>query len=158
MFVRDEVLLEVGFAAARAGLAGLGREGLLVSASAAAYGEGMASLDQAGPPGTARILPVLAEVRFRDLAGREGRAGLALRWEAAAADGGLFPVLDADITLAPAGTRAALLVLAGTYRPQPGPPGTAPDRASARRLADVTAGSLLRRLAEVLTHPPASAA
>ena len=43
-------------------------------------------------------------------------AGLALRWEATGAGGRLFPVLDADLTLAPDG-EGTVLPLAGSYRP-----------------------------------------
>jgi hypothetical protein len=40
-----------------------------------------------------------------------------LRWEATGPGGRLFPALDADITLTPAGEHATLLGLAGCYRP-----------------------------------------
>jgi hypothetical protein len=44
---------------------------------------------------------------------------VALRREATGATGRLFPVLDADISLSPAGEHTARLALAGSYRPRP---------------------------------------
>ena len=43
----------------------------------------------------------LVRVQVRELARTDGSAGLAIRWEATGAAGSLFPVLDADIRLAP---------------------------------------------------------
>jgi hypothetical protein len=63
-------------------------------------------------PGT----PRLAQSRFRDLVTEPGCAVLAVRWETSGHDGEPFPVLDADLTLIPAGPRAALLQLSGVYR------------------------------------------
>ena len=48
----------------------------------------------------------LVQVHVRDLVTREGSAVLALRREAAGPCGGLFPALDAGITLTPAGDQA----------------------------------------------------
>lgn len=68
-------------------------------------------------------MSTLVQVHFRDLVTREGSAVLALRWEAAGPRGGLFPALDADITLTPAGEQATVLELAGAYRPPLGAAG-----------------------------------
>ena len=54
VFVGDEVLLDVSFPAARARLASLIRGGLLGSASARAYGEGITGL---ACPGWSRCMP-----------------------------------------------------------------------------------------------------
>ena len=116
VFVSDQLPLEISFGAARAGFARLPRSGLLLAASEDAYGKGITGLAGAGPPGHPLGLPRLAGVRVQDLAAGEGSAGLALRWDAIGPDGGLFPALDANLTLARAGEHASLLALAGAYR------------------------------------------
>jgi len=55
-----------------------------------------------------------------------GKARLAMRWSAHSATA-LFPVLDADLELAPSGAEACRLVLTGAYRPPLGPLGRAVD-------------------------------
>ena len=103
------MVLDVGLDAAKASVAKLARSGLLVSASEAAYDEGITGLVRVGPLGSAPGLSRLVEVRFLDLVSREDSALLVLRWEATGPSGGLFPALDADITLTPAGEHATLL-------------------------------------------------
>jgi len=117
MFVADKVLIGVGFDAAKAGLASLAAGGGLVGASEAAYREGMTGLVWPTAPGPRPVKAGLAGVRFRDLAESNDGVGLALRWEAIGPDGGLFPVLDADIKLTWAGEHATVVTVAGTYRP-----------------------------------------
>ena len=117
MFVSDEVLLDVSFAAAQARLANLARGGSLLSASQAAYDDGITGMGRVGPRGSAPGMSRLVQVHFRDLVIREGSAMLTLRWETVGPGGGLFPALDADITLTPAGDQASLLKLAGAHRP-----------------------------------------
>ncbi len=117
MFVGDEVMLSISFSSAQAGLVKLAQGGSLTSASEGAYGEGLASLLRVGPVGAVPGVSKLVEVRFRDLVIRDGTALLTLRWEATGPGGGLFPALDADITLTPAGEHATRLALAGAYRP-----------------------------------------
>jgi hypothetical protein len=103
VFAGDEVRLEASFNAARARLANLARGSSLVSASRHAYGEGLTVLVRVGPLGAMPGLSRLVEVRFRDLVTDTSAAVLTLRWEATGPGGGLFPVLDADITLTPGG-------------------------------------------------------
>jgi hypothetical protein len=141
VFISDETSLDAGFRAAQAGLAGLTGGGLLASASARAYGDGIT--------GRAR----LAQVHFRELAACGDSARLALRWEAAGPDGGLFPVLDADLTLTPAGKHSATLTLTGAYRPPPGPAGAGLDRAIVRQVAMTTIRAFLRSITEAIGHP-----
>jgi hypothetical protein len=64
MFAADEVLLDLGFGAAVARLAEVSRGGLLTRVSQGAYGDGIAGLAWAGPPGVSK----LAEVHFLDKA------------------------------------------------------------------------------------------
>src|SRR6266487_3063485 len=83
----DEVLLDVSFTAAWARLANLIRGGLLLCASEDAYGQGITGLVRVGPAGLSRMV----QVQTRELAGRDGWAGLAIRWEVTWLGGGLFP-------------------------------------------------------------------
>ncbi len=150
MFVGDEVGLDVSFEVARAGLARLARGGWLSGASEDAYGVGVVGLSRVGALGLTREV----RVQTLELAERQGSAGLAIRWEVTGPGGGLFPVLDADITVHPAGEDAALLTLAGAYRPPLGTLGQALDRAILHRVAAATVRNFLSRVAaEITGHP-----
>jgi hypothetical protein len=153
MFVSDEVLLDVGFTAAQARLANLTRGGSLVGASQAAYGDGITGLARVGPLGSGPGLSRLVQVHFRDLLTREDSAVLTLRWETIGPGGGLFPTLDADITLTPAGEQATLLTLAGAYRPPLGAVGVGLDRAILHRVATATTRTFMNRIADAIAHP-----
>jgi hypothetical protein len=152
MFVGDEVLLDVSFTVARARLANLTRGSWLLSASEDSYGLGMTGLPRAGAPGLSRLV----RVRARELTERDRSAGLAVRWEVTGPDGALFPVLDADITLLPAGPHATWLTLAGAYRPLDST-GEVLARAIVHPVAAATGRSFLSRLAAGVTGQPASA-
>jgi hypothetical protein len=158
VFIDHEVLLEVGFDLARAGLVKLARDKALTSASADAYGEGIENLIRVGPLGSVPGTSKLVQVRFRELARRDDHAGLAVRWEATGPGGGLFPALDADITVTPVDGQTTMLRLAGSYRPPLGALGAALDATILHRVATATIRSFLNRLAAAIAHPPASAA
>ena len=100
-------------------------------------------------PGRRWVARWLARSRFRDLITRPGRAVLAVRWETSGHDGEPFPVLDADLTLTPAGPGAALLQLAGVYRADSGEDG--------HRMAAMALGGFLDRIAETITRAGAAA-
>jgi hypothetical protein len=157
VFIDEQVPLEAGFGTARAGLANLARGGVLASASAKAYGEGVAELVRVGPLGAVPGTSKLVEVRFQDLVERDDCAGLAVRWEATGPGGGLFPALDADITVLPAGERSTVLRLSGSYRPPLRALGTALDTAILHRVARATIRGFLGRIAIVIGQPPADA-
>ena len=157
MFVVDEVMLGLSFRSAQARLAHLAQAGSLTSASEGAYGDGLASLIRVGPIGAVPGASKLVEVRFRDLVIRDDTALLTLRWEATGPGGGLFPALDADITLAPAGDQATRLTLAGAYRPPLAGLGAGLDRAILHRVASATIRSLLSRMADALAEPHGAA-
>ena len=72
--------------------------------------------------------------------------------------GSLFPVLDANIILIPAGENASLLALAGAYRPPFAAVGQGLDRVLLHRAASATVRSLLRRMAETIAPDGAAAA
>jgi hypothetical protein len=156
MFVAAEVLVDLGFRAAEARLADTVRGGLLTGVSEGAYGDGLTGLVRVGPLGGVKGVSKLVRVHVLDVVTRGESAVLALRWEATGPGSQLFPVLDADISLTPAGEHATRLSLAGSYRPPFGAVGAGLDRAVLRRVADATVRSLLARVADVLTLPPAS--
>lgn len=157
MFVGDQARLGVGFADARASLGHLARGGLLAEISWQTYAEGLAGLHgtpDAGPgrgsPRRAPGLPVLTQVRTRELVTRDQMAVLVLRWEAQDPAAGLFPALDADLTLI-SDPPATMLKLTGIYRPPPGNPGAGLDRAIWYQTASATIASFLGRIATVLS-------
>ena len=153
MFVAAEVGLDLSFPAAAARLANLARGGSLTRVSEGAYGDGLTGLVRVGPLGTVPGMSKLVQVHFREVVTRGESAVLALRWEATGPDGRLFPALDADISLTPAGEHATRLSLAGVYRPPLAALGAGLDRAIFHRVADATVRSLLARVADVLARP-----
>jgi hypothetical protein len=153
--VGDRVLLHASFHAARARLGMLARDGILLSASEVAYGEGITGLVKAAGP--AAGLTRLAGTRLEDLTETDDCAHLALQWEAIAADGKLFTALDADLMVVPAGDQLTALALAGAYRPQPGQGSAGLDRAIVRECATAAICSFLARVACALAHPAGTA-
>jgi len=144
MFIGDEAQAAVSAATATARLAGLATGGSLVRVSHAAWGEGTARIvPSAG-------LPRLVLVRSRGPVRRGSVSTLILRWEAADASGQRFPVLDADITLAPDGEQATLIGLDGVYRP---PPGAGLCPVITYLVMAATIRSLLGRIAAAVTDP-----
>jgi hypothetical protein len=146
VFVGDEVRLDVSFAVARERLTRLGPT--LSGMSEDAYDPGLTRVGVAG-------VSKLVRVQVRELAWTDVSAGLALRWEATGPGGGLFPVLDADLRLAPDG-EGTVLTMAGSYRPPLGSLGEALDRAILRRVAAATIKSFVAQVAAQITgqsHP-----
>ena len=143
MFVGDEVRLDVSFAVAWERLARLGGNGALSGASEDAYGPGLTRVGVAG-------VSKLVRVQVRELSCTDQTAGLALRWVATGTGGALFPVLDADLTLSPAG-EGTIMSVAGSYRPPLGAVGGVLDRAILRRVADATIRSFLKQVAAKIT-------
>jgi hypothetical protein len=150
MFVGHEMTLAAAYPEARAGLVGLTHGGWLSDASGDAYAEGLAGLVRVGPfgelPGTSKLVRVL----LLEPVERENSLTLSLRWEATGPMGRLFPVLDANIILMPAGENASQLALAGAYRPPLAAVGERLDRMLLNRAASATVRSLLGRIAETI--------
>ena len=153
--VGDRVLPDASFGAARARLGSLARDGMLLQASEAAYGEAITGLVQAAGP--AAGLTRLAGICLEDLAEAGDCAHIALQWEAIAADGKLFTALDADFMLVPAGDQITALILAGAYRPQPASACAELDQAIMRRCAAAAIRGFLARVACTLVHPAGTA-
>jgi hypothetical protein len=151
MFVGDEITLGASYPDARAGLLRLTHGGWLSDASGDAYAEGLAGLVRVGPFGDMVGASKLVRVLLLEPVEREGSLTLSLRWEATGVMGRLFPVLDANIILIPAGENASQLALAGAYRPPFAAVGQGLDRVLLHRAASATVRSLLRRMAETIT-------
>ena len=79
---------------------------------------------------------------------------MGLRWEATGITGVLFPVLDADISLSPAGEEATRLALVGAYRPPLDGVGATLDKVILNRVATATIATLLEHVATALASPP----
>src|SRR5215467_13480687 len=151
MFVGDEITLGAAYPDARSGLLRLTDGGWLSDASSDAYAEGLAGLVRVGPFGDMVGTSKLVRVLLLEPVERESSLTLSLRWEATGVMGRLFPVLDANIILIPAGEDASQLALAGAYRPPFASAGRGLDRVLLHRAASATVRSLLRRMAETIT-------
>jgi hypothetical protein len=154
VFVGDHIGLDVCLDSAKCQLRRLAGDSVLLGASEYAYGTGITGLVEAA--GLAAGMSRLVGVRPGDLVETDGRARLWLRWEAIGSDGALFPALDADLTLSPAGENTTVLRLAGVYR-LPDHAGAGLDPAIVRCFAAVTIRSFIARLACALMHPAGSA-
>ncbi len=152
-----ETVVSVPFAVARDRLAGLAG-GWLAGASDDAYAEGGRGLARVGPAGSVPGLSRLVEVRFRDMVTHEGSAVMALRWEAAGVGGALFPVLDADLRLAPHEESGTTVAMVGVYRPPLGALGAALDRAGLHLVAVATVRGFVNRVGEALADPAGAGA
>jgi hypothetical protein len=153
VFVGDHILMDVCLDSAWRQLERLAGDGVLLSAFEFAYGAGIAGLVEAA--GLAAGMSRLVGVQPGDLRETEGCARLWLRWEAIGSDGTLFPALDADLTLSPAGENTTSLTLAGVYR-LPVYAGAGLDPGIVRCFAAVTIDSFIARLACALIHPAGS--
>ncbi len=157
MFVAHQLVLQISSQAAQARLANQAYRDGLSSASQDAYENGLASLIRVGPLGDLPGASKLVRVRFLDPVYRGDAMTLGLRWEATGVAGGLFPVLDADITLTPVGEHATRLALAPSYRPPLSRLGVALDKAILNHLATGTIRALLRDVANALANPGTAA-
>jgi hypothetical protein len=151
MFVGAEVRAEVSAAVAAERLASLVSDRPLTEVSRQAWADGFAWV------GPVPALSKLVRVQFSEPVRRGAVTVIALRWEATGATGRIFPVLDADITLAPDGEEATLLGLDGVYGPPGGAVGAGLDRVLLHRIATATIRSFLARIADAIASPPPTA-
>jgi hypothetical protein len=153
MFIARERLVHARYGVAQARLARIAGADVLTGVSRAAYEDGLTHVVRVGPLGDKAGLSKLVAVRVLDPSYREDTMTIALRWEATGATGDLFPVLDADMSLSPAGEAVTRLALSGSYRPPLGRIGAALDKAILSRVATATIDALLRSVAEAVTRP-----
>ncbi|HVB44104.1 MAG TPA: hypothetical protein VNF47_15560 [Streptosporangiaceae bacterium] len=153
MFITDQVRIPLPFAVAAVRLANLTRCTGLTGASHQAWQECQDALIRVGPLGDRPGMAKLVRVQFLDPAWSERGMSVGLRWEATGSTAGLFPVLDADLVLAPASRRACTLALSGAYRPPLGRLGATLDRSVFGAVATATIRSLLQCAASEMTNP-----
>ena len=128
------------------------RGGWLTEVSEGAYESGLVGFARVGPLGDLPGMSKLVQVQVREVLTRGESAVLTLRWEATGPGGALFPALDADITLTPAGQDQSRLTLDGAYRPPLAVLGAGLDRMVLHRVATPTARSLLDRIAAAIAE------
>ena len=151
MFVAEDLTIGVSSRAAQARFGNLLRGTWLAKASDVAEG-GVTGTLRVGP--AAPVAAKLVRVSVLDPVFRGDVMSVGLRWEAAGpASTTLFPVLDANISIGPAGPGTARLALSGSYRPPLGRLGAGLDRAVMHRVATATARSFLHSVAAALTQP-----
>jgi hypothetical protein len=153
MFTSQELVVDCGFAAARAQLARMVADGGLADVSRDAYEGTLTRLIRVGPFGDAPGISKQVQVRSIGPVRRDATTTVWLRWEATGPAGGLFPVLDADLLLRPAGLEKTCMTLNGCYRPPLGRLGAGLDRAVLHRVATATIRALLRGIADTLAEP-----
>lgn len=151
MFVGDEVRIQTSAVTAAARLAAVISGGSLMCASRDAWCDGIVRV------GPVPALSKLVRVRSRLPVRRGAVTVVTLRWEATGVTGRIFPVLDADITLAPDGEGATLLGLTGVYGPPVGAVGAGLNRVILHRIATATVHSFLTRIAAAVASPAAAA-
>ena len=95
-------------------------------------------------------------MQVRDTAAHRDLAIWPLRWEVTGPHGTLVPVLDADITLTPAGADASLLAVLAVCRPPLGGLAAGLDQALVRRCATAMIQAFTHHIAAAVTHPVAS--
>ena len=156
MFIGAEIQLDVGFNAAQARMANLARGGLLRCACDDAYHDLGTGLALVGPLGAAPGLSRLVAVRFTDMAVHRDFAIVAIRWEVTGPGGALFPALDADLKLTPAGEPATMLAVSGVYRPPLGGLGAGLDRVLLHRVAQATIRAFTHQIGAAIAHPAVS--
>jgi hypothetical protein len=150
MFLSDQRMLTISISAARARLANQVYDGRLSGASETAYQDGLEHLLWVGPAGNVPGLSPLVRVQFADPVDRTDSVTMGMRWEAIGVTGGLFPALDANITLAAEGDHNTRMTLTGVYRPPFGPLGAGLDRVILHKVATATIDSLLTRMGGAL--------
>ena len=127
--------------------------GLLQQVAEAAYDEGEDLLGRVGPfgpvPGLSKAVKVSAgKVRDRG----EGFV-MPLRWSATG-PAELFPVMEADLEIAPLGADESQLRLSGSYEPPLGSLGRGLDRLLLHQLAEATVRAFLSELVVALLVEP----
>ncbi len=129
--------------------------GLWQQVAEAAYDEGEELLSRVGPfgpvPGLSKAVSVyVGKVRDRG----EGFV-MPLRWSATGPTE-LFPVMEADLEIAPLGTYESQLRLSGSYEPPLGSVGRRLDRLLLHQLAEATVRAFLSELVAALVAETAS--
>lgn len=149
MFVTEESTLGLPLGWAVAQLGSTIESGWFREISDQAYAAGLAVLAQAEPPVDVDGLPKSMQVRMSGPRERTTGFAYALRWEARGLAGGLFPALDADLSLIRVDAIRTRLAIVACYRPQPG---VQLDRLMLSRAAQTTLQSVVDGLVRAITQ------
>jgi hypothetical protein len=118
----------------------------------AAYDEGEELLSRVGPFGPVPGLSKAVTVHVGKVRDRGEGFVMPLRWSATGPTE-LFPVMEADLEIAPLGADESQLRLSGSYDPPLGPVGRQLDRLLLHQLAEATVRALLSQLVTALLVP-----
>ena len=127
--------------------------GLWQHVAEAAYDEGEELLSRVGPFGPVPGLSKAVRVQVGKVRDRGEGCVMPLRWSATGPSE-LFPVMEADLEIAPLGEHASQLRLSGSYDPPLGPVGRQLDRLLLHQLVEATVRALLGQLVAALLVEP----
>ena len=128
--------------------------GLWQKVAVAAYDEGEELLSRVGPFGPLPGLSKAVSVHIGDVRDRGEGFVMPFQWSATGPTE-LFPVMQADLEIAPLGAQQSQLRLSGSYDPPMGSFGRQLDRLLLHQLAESTVRALLRQLVAALLAEPA---
>lgn len=129
--------------------------GLWQQVAVAAYEEGEDLLSRVGPFGPVPGLSKAVSVHVGKVRDRGDGFVMPLRWSATGSTE-LFPVMQADLEVAPLGEQQSQLRFSGSYDPPLGSLGRGLDRLLLHQLAEATVRALLKQLVEALQAEPAA--
>jgi hypothetical protein len=156
MFAIHRVTINASYAEVSGRLPHLISWGALEDVSQKVYDGGLTTRLRVGPLGGLHGLSKLVRVRTLEPVHIGGKTMVAIRWDATGLTGELFPALDAQLTLIPAGDDRCDVELLGIYRPPFGRAGKILDHAFLERVADSTIRAFLDQTAAILSpNPPA---
>ncbi|MDQ1483922.1 MAG: hypothetical protein QOF35_1998 [Actinomycetota bacterium] len=127
--------------------------GLWQQVAEAAYDEGEDLLSRVGPFGPVPGLSKAVSVRAGSVRERGDGFVMPLRWSATG-NTELFPVMQADLEIAPLGAQESQLRFSGSYDPPLGSLGRHLDRLLLHQLAEATVRALLSQLVAALLVEP----
>ena len=152
MLVYDFTHIPLPVAAVRSRL--LEVTGLWQTVAAAAYDEGEDLLSRVGPFGPVPGLSKAVSVKAGTVRDRDDGFVMPLQWSATGPTE-LFPVMQADLEIAPLGAQQTQLRFSGSYDPPMGMVGRQLDRLLLHQLAEATVRALLKQLVATLLVEPA---
>lgn len=129
--------------------------GLWQQVASAAYDEGEELLSRVGPFGPVPGLSKAVSVHVGEVRDRGEGFVMPLQWSATGPTE-LFPVMHADLEIAPLGEQQSQLRLSGSYDPPMGSFGKRLDKLLLHQLAESTVRALLKQLVVALVTEPAS--
>lgn len=129
--------------------------GLWQQVASAAYDEGEELLSRVGPFGPVPGLSKAVSVHVGEVRDRGQGFVMPLQWSATGPTE-LFPVMQADLEVAPLGGQQSQLRLSGSYEPPLGAFGRRLDKLLLHQLAESTVRALLKQLVAALVAEPAS--